>query len=450
MTTTFDLVAIGTGSAAVTVASACRSAGWQVAVVDSRPFGGTCALRGCDPKKVLVGAAEVIDWTGRMNDKGFRAEQVRIDWPELMRFKRSFTEPVPKEREEGFTRAGIAPFHGRARFIGPTTIQVGEDLLEARQMVVATGARPANLNIPGEVHLVTSDQFLELDELPRRVVFIGGGYISFEFAHVAVRSGAEVTILHRGSRPLPRFDPDLVDLLLRRTRELGVNVQVETQAVAIEKASGRFLVRASTAGKEGLFEADLVVHGAGRLPEIDDLELARAGVDWDERGVKVNEYLQSVSNPVVYAAGDAAASGGPPLTPVAVYEGQIVAANLLQGNHRKPDFLGIPSAVYTVPPLTSVGLHEEAARKQGLRFQKNQANTASWYSSRRVGEEYSGFKVLVEEVTGRILGAHLLGPEAEELINIFALAIRMGMPAAHLKEMIFAYPTHASDVQYML
>ena len=450
MRKTFDLVAIGTGSGAATVASRCRSAGWEVAIIDSRPFGGTCALRGCDPKKVLVGVADVIDWNRRMKDKGIRAEQVRIDWPELMRFKRSFTEPVPKEREESFARAGIAPFHGRARFVGPTTIQVGDDLLEAPHVLVATGARPTSLKIPGEEHLVTSDQFLELDELPRRLVFIGGGYISFEFAQVAARAGAQVTILHRGPRPLPRFDPDLVDLLVQRTRQLGIGVELETQAKAIEKAAGHFLVRASTTGKGRLLQADLVVHGAGRVPEIDDLDLATAGVEWDGRGVKVNEYLQCVSNPAVYAAGDAAASGGPPLTPVAGYEGQIVAANLLQGNHRKPDYLGVPSVVFTVPPLAAVGLHEQAAREQGLRFQKKQENTGGWYSSQRVAEKCSGFKVLVEEGRGRILGAHLLGPDAEELINIFALAIRTGMPAAHLKEMIFAYPTHASDVQYML
>ncbi len=130
MTKKFDLVAIGTGAAASAVASRCRLAGWQVAIVDSRPFGGTCALRGCDPKKVLVGAAEVFDWARRMEGKGVQAQQLRIDWRELMRFKRSFTEPVPKQREEGFAKAGIAAFHGRARFVGPSTVQVGEEVLE--------------------------------------------------------------------------------------------------------------------------------------------------------------------------------------------------------------------------------------------------------------------------------------------------------------------------------
>src|SRR5712692_8590237 len=132
----FDLVAIGTGSAASAVASRCRQAGWKVAIVDSRPFGGTCALRGCDPKKVLVGVAEATDWTRRMSGKGIRSEQLRIDWHQLMRFKRTFTEPVPQSREEGFLKAGIQAFHGRAHFIGPNSVQVGDSVLEARYVVI--------------------------------------------------------------------------------------------------------------------------------------------------------------------------------------------------------------------------------------------------------------------------------------------------------------------------
>ena len=449
-TKAFDLVVIGTGTAASTVASRCRSAGWRVAIVDSRPFGGTCALRGCDPKKVLVGAAEVIDWTQRMNGKGLPAEQLRIEWPELMRFKQSFTAPVPKQREERFSEAGIAAFHGRARFVGSTAVQVGEDVLEGRHVVVATGAKPVNLSIPGAEYLTTSDQFLELTELPRRIVFIGGGYISFEFAHIAARAGAHSTILHRGARPLKGFDPDLVDRLVQRTRNLGIDVQLQTELKGIERASSRLMVHASTAGGRRAFEAELVVHGAGRVPEIDDLNLSAARVQYDERGVQVNEFLQSVSNPAVYAVGDAAASGGPPLTPVAGYEGEIVAANLLDGNHRKPNYLAVPTVVFTVPPLAGVGFLEQRAREQGLRFRTNHQDTSRWYSSRRVGEECSGFKVLVEEGSDKILGAHLVGPEASEVINLFALAIRSRMTASDVKDVLLAYPTHGSDIEYML
>jgi glutathione reductase (NADPH) len=444
-------VTIGTGSGASTAASACRRAGWQVAVVDSRPFGGTCALRGCDPKKVLVGASEVIDWTRRMKGKGIDGDAVRIEWGELMRFKQSFTGPVPIQREESFAKAGISAFHGRARFVGPTAIQIGDDVLEGRYVVVAAGAKPARLKIPGEDLLTTSDEFLELDALPRRIVFVGGGYISFEFAHVAARAGAQPTLLHRGPRPLVGFDPDLVDRLVQRTRELGVEVELQTVVETIEGTPGQLTVHASTASEKRTFEAEMVVHGAGRVPEIDDLDLDAAGVEWDERrGVKVNEYLQSVSNPAVYAAGDAAASGGLPLTPVASHDGRVVAANLLEGNHAKPNYFGVPTVVFTIPHLASVGLQERTAREQGLRFRTNSANTSGWYSSRRVGEKFSGYKVLVEEGSDRILGTHLLGPNADELINIFALAIRLGMRAKDLKEAIYAYPTHASDIPYMV
>jgi glutathione reductase (NADPH) len=385
-----------------------------------------------------------------MKGKGIRAEELQIDWQELVRFKRSFTEPVPKNREEGFAKAGIAAFHGRARFVGSSSVQVNDEVLEGRYVVIAAGQKPADLQIPGTEYFTTSEQFLELDELPKRLLFIGGGYIAFEFAHVAARVGTQVTIAHRGARPLPQFDPDLVDQIVKHTRELGADVQLGAEVIGVEKSSGQLTVRASASGQKRTFEADMVVHAAGRVPEIDDMNLDGAGVEWDRRGVKVNGFLQSVSNPSVYAAGDAAASGGPPLTPVASYDGIIVAANLLKGNEKKPNYLGIPTVVFTIPPLASVGLKESDAREQNLKFKVKKEMTSGWYSSRRVGEKYSGFKVLVEEGTDRILGAHLLGSEAEEVINLFGVAMRSGMRAADLKHMLFAYPTRGSDLPYML
>jgi glutathione reductase (NADPH) len=450
MTRKFDVIALGTGSAASAVSSRARKAGWQVAIVDSRPFGGTCALRGCDPKKVLVGAAECVDWIHRMKGKGIQAAKLRIDWPELMRFKRSFTKPVPKRREDEFRKAGIAAFHGRARFTGPTTVRVGSETLVGRYVVIATGQAPADLEIPGAEHLTTSDQFMELDELPKRILFIGGGYIAFEFAHVAARVGSQITVLHRGLRPLALFDPELVDRLVERTRELGIDVHLGTEAIGIEKSSAQLTVRAVASGKTGRFQTDMVVHAAGRVPEIKDLDLDAAGIEWEKRGVRVNEFLQSVSVPAVYAAGDAAASGGSPLAPVASYEGLIVAANLLQGNHQKPNYLGIPSVVFTVPPLAAVGLSEGGAREQNLKFRVKKEMTSTWYSSRRVAETCSGYKVLVEEGTDRILGAHILGSEAGEVINLFTLAIRSGMRATDLKHMLYAYPTSGSNMTRML
>ena len=445
----YDLVIIGTGSAAAAAAFRCRAAGWKVAVIDARPFGGTCALRGCHPKKMLVSAAEVIDATARMAGKGVRTQNVAIDWQELMRFKRSETEPAPAFFEQNFARAGIERFHGRARFIGLTAVAVGNDLLVGKHVLIATGAMPAALPFSGAEHLTRSDQFLELEALPPRIIFVGGGYISFECAHVAVRAGARVTILHRGARPLQGFEPELVAQLVQRTRALGAHVEVGTEVQGIEKTNDGLVVRALTDGKERRFEADMAVHGAGRVPEIDDLDLEAAGVVRDKRGVTVNNYLQSVSNPAVYAAGDAAASG-PPLTPKASHDGEVVAANLLQGNHRQPNYAGIASVVFTVPALASAGLTEAAARVQGFQFRVHCEDTSQWFSSLRRGETTAGFKVLVEEGNQRILGAHLFGPHAEEVINAFAVAVRFGIRAEELKQVLFAYPTSASDIVHMV
>lgn len=450
MTVEVDLVVLSTGSAAQNVAFPCRAAGRSVAIVDSDPFGGTCQLRGCDPKKVLVGVSELVDWGRRMQGKGAPAPASTLTWPELIRFERTFIDGVPAAVEQSLKDTGMLTVHGRARFVDTTTLRVGDETYTGEHVVIATGARHAPLEISGEEHLTTSTGFLGLDELPRRVAFVGGGYIAFEFAHVVARAGAEVSILHRGERPLPRFDPDLVNQLLETTRELGVDVQVRTPVTGVEPVADGLVVHAGTDEETIDVAADLVVHAAGRIPEIDDLDVGAAGVVRDEKGgIAVNDYLQSVSNPSVYAAGDAV-TGGLPLTPVAGMQGRIVAANLLHGNTQMPNYRGVPTVVFTAPPLARVGLNEAEAQAQGLDFSTRHRDTSQWYTSRRVGLAHTGFKTLVEHDTGRILGAHLLGPQAEEIINIFALAIRSGLNAHDLNEMVFAYPTGASDIRDMV
>jgi len=446
-----DLVVVGTGEAARAVVFSMRAAGWSVAVIDSRPFGGTCDLRGCDPKKVLVGVAELIDWGRRMQGSGISAPAPTLAWSDMIAFKRAIIEHVTTDVENGFREAGITALHGRAHFVGPTTLAVGDETITAGHVVIAGGARHAPLGIPGEGHLTTSTEFLELDQLPPRVAFVGGGYIAFELAHIAARAGAEVTILHRGERPLEAFDPDLVGQLVQITRELGVTVHLGTEVTAIDKNGGGLVVHASSGEQDQQLEADIVVHAAGRIPEVDDLGLDAAGVERaEDGGIAVNEYLQSVSNPAVYAAGDAVTDGGFRLTPVAVMQGAVVGTNLRHGNTRTPDYQGVPTVVFTTPPLARVGLTEAAASAQGLKFTTHHADTTGWFSSRRLKLARTGYKTLTEEGTGRLLGAHLLGSHAEEIINIFALAIRHQLPASDLSHMIYAYPTSASDISSML
>ncbi|QDP18552.1 dihydrolipoyl dehydrogenase family protein [Sphingomonas xanthus] len=445
---THDLVIIGTGTAAMVAAMRVRDAGRTVAVIDEKPFGGTCALRGCDPKKMLVAGAEVIDAERRMSGNGAEGE-VRIDWPDLIRFKRTFTDPVPEKHERRYQEKGIDTFHGAAQFTGPNTIEVDATELSGRHVLIASGAQPMQLGIPGEEHLIDNEGFLAMESLPRRIVLVGGGYIAAEFSHIAARAGAEVTILQRGPRLLTHFEPDLVGWLMDAFEAVGIDVQTSTAVTAIERDGEVFTVRAKARGKEVTFPADVVVHAAGRVPALERLNLRAANIATEQGRLRLNEHLQSVSNPSVYAAGDAAQLG-PPLTPVSSHDAKVVAANLLHGKRHKPDYRGVPSVAFTLPPIAAVGMGEQQAKESGLRYRVKLARTSDWFTARRVAEPVYGYKTLVEEETGRILGAHLVGPHVDETINIFGLAIRHDLTADDLKSTMFAYPTGASDIGYML
>ncbi|MHB1539830.1 MAG: FAD-dependent oxidoreductase, partial [Steroidobacteraceae bacterium] len=255
--------------------------------------------------------------------------------------------------------------------------------------------------------------------------------------------------LQRGERMLDGFDSDLVGWLMEKFREIGVDVRLQTTVNAIEKRGSGFIVRASSGGAEATFDADLVVHSAGRAPALEALDLEAGGIAAQKGRLELNEYLQSTSNPAVYAAGDAAQKG-PPLTPVSSHDAKVVAINLLEGNRQRPDYRGVPSVAFTIPPIAAVGLSEHEARAQGLKFRTKSQKASDWFTARQAAEKIYGFKVLVEENTGRILGAHLLGPHADEVINLFALAMRHGMTAEAVATTMFAYPTGASDIGYML
>ncbi len=448
----FDLVVIGAGTGALGVARACAQGGWKVAIVDCLPYGGTCALRGCDPKKMLVAVTEAIDWSSRMRGNGLQSHEMSIDWAKMIAFKRTFTDAVPKRLDDRFEKMGVLQLHGTAYFTDPSTMQVGDRELHARHFHIATGARPVALDIPGEDLLTTSTEFLELEFLPERIAFVGGGFISFEFAHIARRAGAsEVTILQRGKRPLLRFDPDLVEIQMERTRALGIDIRCESCVEAIVKDGDELRIDFAAPQGRKTIVCDLVVHGAGRVPDIDTLNLKAAGVEVGQRGIQVNEFMRSVSNPAVFAAGDCADTEAPNLTPVSANEARIVAKNLLAGeDDRRVKYPPIPSVVFTLPPVARVGLLEEEARQQEIDFDVHFQKTDGWYSSLRVNERYSAYKVLVEKATGKILGAHLIGPGAEEQINLFAMAMGAGLSANQVKAIIFAYPSYASDLGAMV
>ncbi len=299
----FDIVVIGTGSGSI-AAHRCANAGKKTAIIDSSPFGGTCALRGCDPKKVLVGLAHVLALNEQLYGKGINKQPVS-SWKELMQFKESFTEPVPAKKDAELKNAGIVTFHGRAKFISLDSLKVNNEVLQANKFIIANGARPRRLSIPGEELLIDSTQFLELQNLPDDILFVGGGYIAFEFANIAARFGVKATIVHRGELPLENFDTDLVTMLIKAAEKQGIRIILNTEVKSITKENQRFSIHATQQGKDIIFSTALAVHSAGRTADIEDMNLEKIGVKTNKKGVAVNDYMQSVSNENVYACGDA-------------------------------------------------------------------------------------------------------------------------------------------------
>jgi glutathione reductase (NADPH) len=367
-----------------------------------------------------------------------------------MAFKNRLTGSFSQDDRTNLQKHGIDIYEGTASFVGEAAIRVGEVVLQSTHIHIATGACPRPLSIPGEEFMTTSSEFLYLEELPQRLVFIGGGYISFELAHLAARYGRSVTIIHRSAAVLNKFDPDLVALLVKASEERGITVAINQPVVRIEKKGDELLAIVQADGAEKTYHADMAVQGAGRVPDIADLNLKAAGIEASQNGVIVNEYLQSISNPRVYAAGDAAA-GGLPLTPVAMAEGKVVADNLVYGlKRRRADYRVVPSVVFTLPKLASVGLQEAAANKQGLQYDVKFGETADWLHNQRINEPFAGFKIILDRSTGRILGAHLLDSHADDLINLFALAMQHNLTATDIKQVLYAYPTASSSVQHMV
>ena len=450
MTDPYDLIVIGAGMAGAAAAHKCASEGWRVAIVDELPYGGTCALRGCDPKKILRRGAEIIDGARLMRGKGIDDSGLSINWADLMKHKRGFTDPVPGNMEANLSRDGVETLHGTATFETANRLVVNDRALESRHFLIATGARPRPMDFPGDEFLIDSTDFLDLEVLPRRVLFVGGGFVSFEFAHIATRAGASPVIIDRGIRPLKGFDPDLVGQLVARGADVGIDLIRETTIISIQPIGSAYRVTIETSGVQAVIETDLVVHGAGRVAQLERLGLEAANVGYTTRGVSVGGHLQSTTNPAVYAAGDSADTPGMPLTPVAVFEGKVAASNMLNGVTKTPDYGGVPTAVFTVPELARVGRLEEEARVRGINVVVRFSDTSGWYSNYRIGEPTAAAKILVDKSSDTIVGAHLLGPEYGELINFLGLAMKVGLTTRQLKSMTTTYPSVGSDLGSML
>lgn len=363
-------------------------------------------------------------------------EALGLDWGAIVERKDRLVASWSKGKDRSLEKEGIAVLRGQARFLGPRRLRVGEQTVTAEKVVIATGSAPRRPPIAGVERAITSDELIHLKTLPLRMVVVGGGLIGMEFGFCFARAGTRVTVLQAGPQVLPGVDDEMREVLLTIGREGGMEFRMNVKVARI--AEDR-VVEAEVNGAPERFPADVVLLATGRPPNVGGLNLEAAGVELERGGVKVNEYLQSPTAPDVYAAGDV--TGRHQHTPVAWYEGAIAAENALKGNRKAVDYRFLPTAVFTLPALAQIGLTEREARASHPRVEVNRAplrhNPAAG-----VRDETEGLvKVIHEEASGRLLGVHVLGAGAEDLIEIAAAAMRGGLTRAEVGAMHYVFPT---------
>lgn len=435
----FDFIALGGGNAGLMASKKVAAAGKKVALIDPTPIGGLCPLWGCNPKKILQRATEVLQEVREAGEHGIYASEVRMDWSRMIDRKHRFTDPVTETTEQGLTAAGVEYIKAPPHFVAPDVLEADGRRLSFEGVVIATGSLPRPLSFPGAHYVSTSNDILELRRVPKTLAVIGAGVVAFEFGQVFARLGSHVHMLMHGHQALDNNDQDLVEKLVEYSRSLGITFHEAVEVQRIEAQSETYTV---TLDNGWTLSADTILNAAGRPANIGGLNLDAAGVEYDSRGVVINDYLRSPHNARVFAAGDA--HGAMELSPVASYEGRLVAQNFLYGDREREGLNTVPATVYTVPPLAGVGLTESQARARGFAVEVAAEDMSEWTVFRLVGRRPAHGKLIGDKATGRILGAHLYGPEADENINLFAMAMRFGITRAQLSEMVYVYPTFAS------
>jgi glutathione reductase (NADPH) len=448
-TRSFDVVILGSGNAGMGASVATREAGLAVAMIEPDLLGGTCPNRGCMPKKVLVAAAHALDEIERAPAHHITVGKPSLDWAALIDREKAIIGGIPASLGELMKRRGVEVIRDCGHFAGPNAVAVGGKTLEAKHIVIATGSKPRRLSFPGAELMITSDDVLSERQLPASVVFIGGGVIALEFSHVYARAGARVTILEMLPRLLDNLDADAVTQLCTETERIGVTIHTAVEVQRIEKTADGLRVVYVEGGSERSVEAERVVNGAGRLADLEDLDLPAGRVELERDRIALDQHLRSTSNPAVYVCGDAAAVT-PQLSPIATYQGRIVGRNIADGPQHVPDYTGIASCVFTVPALASVGLTQTAADQQGIDLDVKVNDMHEWLSGRTYALSAAWSKLLIDKGTDRIVGAHLFGHAGEELIHIFGLAIKHGITASQIRDFVYGFPTFSADVKSML
>ncbi len=439
----FDLFVIGAGSGGVRAARIASSHGARVAVAEEYRVGGTCVIRGCVPKKLLVYGSHFAEDLADARRFGWNTEGATFDWPTLRDNVAAEVDRLEGLYGQTLGNAKVEIFRQRAVIAGTNLVRLADGSeVSAAHILIATGAWPSVPGIPGAEYGITSNEVFQLDQLPRRAVIAGAGYIANEFAGIFNELGVAVTLVTRGDRMLRSYDQEIVEKLVGISREKGIDIRFDFQFKAIRKQADGSLLVESGAGDD--IETDLVLFAIGRVPKTLDLGLEQAGVAMDKDGAVIVDDHNRTNVPGIYAVGDV--TNRVQLTPVAIREGHAFADTVFGNNPRTIDYGAIPTAVFANPPIAGVGLTEDEARatlgdvkvyKSDFRAMKNVLAGRS---------ERALYKMIVDGANDRVVGLHLIGPDSAEILQVAAIAVKAGLTKQAFDDTVALHPSMAEEL----
>jgi len=435
----YDLITIGAGSGGVRASRMAAQTGARVAIVENSRTGGTCVMRGCVPKKLLVYGAHFADDFEDATGYGWSVGHPTFDWPKLIENKDRELDRLEAVYHNILKNAGVTEINGTGRLTGPHTVDVDGRTFSAETILIATGGWPSMPDIPGIEHVISSNEALDLAELPRKIVIVGGGYIAVEFAGIFNALGVEVHEIIRADNILRGFDDTVRNALRDEMTKKGIHIHAETRVEAIDKDGSSYALRLDS---DEILKADRVMYATGRAPNSHGIGLGDVGVELDAKGaVTVDAYSRTnIEN--IYAIGDV--TNRVNLTPVAIEEGMAFVKTVYGGQPTAMDYDNIPSAVFSQPPVGTIGLTEEQARFRGpVDIYMSHFRPMKFTLSGR--DEYSVMKIIVERETDRVLGCHMIGVDAPEIVQGLGIALKCGATKAQFDATVGIHPTAAEE-----
>ena len=441
----YDYFVIGAGSGGVRSSRIASGHGAKVAVAEEYRVGGTCVIRGCVPKKLLVIGAHFAEDLEDAARYGWTVEGKRFDWPTLRDNVLADVDRLNSAYQSTLDSHKVETLPGRATLAGPNRVRVGDREMSARHVLVATGARPIVPDIPGAEHGITSNEIFHLEALPKRAIIVGGGYIANEFAGILHELGVEVTLVVRSDTLLRGWDRSLADRLLSISTQKGIQFRFDTKPERLEKQADGSIVMHCAGGKA--LEADLLMWAIGRVPNSGGLGLEALGIEPGPNGAIPVDAASHTSLPWLHAVGDV--TDRLQLTPVAIREGHALADSLFGGKAWTVDHDCVPSAVFSHPPLASVGLTESAARDK---LGSVKVYTSDFRPMKNVlagRNERCLYKLVVDGSTDQLVGAHMIGPDSPEILQVLAIAVKARLTKAQLDQTVALHPSMAEELVLM-